>query len=155
MDRRQFVLYSGSLVLTLSGCLSRESTETADTTSNHTGQDNDQEQNEDNDQEQNKTMQQPDQYLELVNMDDKQYNVQITISSNDQDILDHTEDLSAGERQQLPMNINEPDTYEVSATVDEDAKEMVSIYFGDYALQQGSNIFVEIKDGHPDISWEE
>jgi hypothetical protein len=88
-------------------------------------------------------------------MDDERHTIRITVSAADDNVLDRSADLDAEERRQFALNIDEPGTYTVSATVDGDATETGSISFDDYHVQEGSDVFVEIDDGHLNIYWEE
>lgn len=151
MSRRRFLLYSGSVVAILSGCLSWERGDAPDETSDRTATRTDRS----DDRGQTETMRPTDQHLVLVNRDDERHSVQVTVSAADGDILDRAADLAADERRRFALDVNEPGTYTVSATVDENATETTSISFDDYHVREGSDVFVEIDDGRPDIYWEE
>jgi hypothetical protein len=100
-------------------------------------------------------MQSTDQHLVIDNRDDKRHSVQVSVSATDNEVLDRTVDIAAAERRWFVLDIDEPGTYTVSATVDRDTTETWSISFDDYAIQEGSNVFIEINDGGLDIYWEE
>jgi len=144
-------LCSGPTVATLSGCFNREQGDTPDMTSNQTSTLTDS----GNDRRQTETMQSTDQHLVIDNRDDKRHSVRVTVSATDDEILDRTVDLAADERRWFVLDIDEPGTYTVSATVDRDTAETWSISFDDYDIREGSNVFIEIDDGKPDVYWEE
>lgn len=100
-------------------------------------------------------MQSTDQHLVIDNRDDKRHSVRVTVSATDDEVLDHTVDLAANERRWFVLDIDEPGTYTVSATVDRDTAETWSISFEDYDIREGSNVFIEIDDGRSDVYWEE
>lgn len=151
MIRRRFLLCSGPIIASLSGCLNREQGDTPDKTSNQTATLTDS----GNNRGQTETMQSTDQHLVIDNRNDKQHSVRVSVSATDDEVLDRTVDIAANERRWFVLDIDEPGTYTVSATVDRDTTETSSISFEDYDIREGSNVFIEINNGGLDIYWEE
>lgn len=151
MNRRRFLLCSGSIVAALGGCLNRERSDTPDATSDRTTTQTSRGDN----RGETETIRPTDQHLVVVNMDDERHSVRVTVSAADDDVLIRTVGLAAAERRRFVLDIDEPGTYTISATVDEDATETWSISFDDYSVREGSDVFVEIDDGRPDVYWEE
>ena len=101
-------------------------------------------------------MQPADLDLVLVNRDDELRGLDVTVSTEDADVVvNRTVDLSADERRRVPLDIDEPGTYTVSATVDGDTTETFPLTLDDYALRAGLDGFVEISDGRLKIYWQE
>lgn len=151
MIRRRFLLCFGPIIATLSGCTNREQGDTPDNTSNQTSTLRDS----GNNRGQTETMQSTDQHLVIDNRDDKHHSVRVSVSATDDEILGRTVDIAADERRWFVLDIDEPGTYTVSAAVDRDTAETWSINFDDYDIREGSNVFIEINDGEPDVYWEE
>lgn len=96
-----------------------------------------------------------DNNLVLENRDKEAHSIQVTVSFDGDEIFNHTADLSSSDRRERPLNLDEPGTYTVSATVDENESKTWSVHFGEYFVQDTSKVFVTIDREDLELSWEE
>ncbi|TQQ79868.1 hypothetical protein EGH24_10290 [Halonotius terrestris] len=144
MNRRRFLSVCGTTCPVLSGCVGRveeNSSEPDTASSTQAGGPGDES------LQQSNTL-----HISLENADDARYSVTVTIANDDEELLTQRLTLASAATQQFGLDIYQPGVYTVSAVVDDEHREAVSVSLDAYDIKLGPEVFIEITDGSPVLS---